>query len=116
MTSPTPRPDEVTTGELGRRMNDMRTDVRELAAKVDQLVTRTDLQSASLAWQSALDGTERRLEQKVDGAVKTIDEHQKAQDAAIAELADWQTWAMRVVLGLVAAAVIGGFIASGGAL
>lgn len=104
MTPPPPHsaPD-VTTGELGRRLDELRTDVLRLGDKMERVASGADLQALGVAWQASLDATERRIE-----------DHQKAQDERLAKLEGWNDWATRLVLGAVALAVIGVAVAAPG--
>lgn len=88
--------DEVTLGELARRMDSIHTDVKELRASI---VDHNDLSTVAASWQSALQAHEAR-------ANLIFTQH----EAALKELQAWQTWAMRLILGAVLLAIIGGVL------
>lgn len=84
---------EVTMGELARRMDIIHQDVRDLRAAVAE---KDDLQHVTTAWDAALKAHEAKSEIQ-----HTVLENR------VKALESWQTWAIRIVLGIVIAAVVG---------
>lgn len=84
---------DVTLGELARRMDLLHSDVKELRASI---VEHDDLSAVANSWQLLLQSHESRAE-----LVRVSIEQR------LASLEAWNTWAMRIVLGLVLAAVVG---------
>lgn len=101
----TPSGPDVTTGELARRLDQVDSGLLRVQDKLERLATADNLTSLGVVWQHSLDETERRIQN-----------HQDAQDAAIAELKSWQTWALRIVVGAVLTGVAGLVVVNGGAV
>lgn len=83
-------------GEVARRLDSLSRDVRALGDRLDQLPTQRQLELMGTGWASALDATAQRMEDRYRDVRGDVD-----------ELKSWQTWAMRLVLGFVALAVLG---------
>lgn len=84
-------PDDVTLGEVARRLDALHDDVREMRREV---VNHDDLKTAATGWHFSLEATEQRLTQR-------LDEH----DRRIGRFESWETWAVRAV-GLVLLAAV----------
>lgn len=94
--------DDVTLGELARRMDLLHSDVKELRVSI---VEHDDLTAVANSWQLLLQSHENQaklitlqLERRLDG------------------LEAWNTWATRIVLGLVLAAIVGVVLIDPGAI
>ncbi|MFZ5852293.1 MAG: hypothetical protein ACOYY2_12995 [Actinomycetota bacterium] len=83
--------EDVTLGEVARRLDAMHVDLREMRREV---VNHDDLKAVATAWHLALETTEQRLSQR-------LDEH----DKRIARFESWETWGIRAV-GLVLLAAV----------
>jgi hypothetical protein len=95
-----------TLGEIGRSVDRLekeiggvRGDIRQLEEKVP---TKELVQAMERAFQASLTSTELRWSAEIDGV--------KAQ---LNDLESWKTWTLRLVMGLVIAAVIGLVLVSG---
>jgi len=85
--------DDVTLGELARRLDSMHTDVKEMRSSI---VDHNDLTSVANSWTMLL----AAHESKVDLQMQQV-------QAKVAALEAWNLWAMRIVLGLVLTSVVG---------
>ena len=85
--------DDVTLGELARRLDSMHTDVKEMRSSI---VDHNDLTSVANSWTMLL----AAHESKVDLQMQQV-------QAKVNALEAWNTWAMRIVLGLVLTSVVG---------
>jgi len=85
--------DDVTLGELARRLDSMHTDVKEMRTSI---VDHNDLTSVANSWTMLL----AAHESKVDLQMQQV-------QAKVAALEAWNIWAMRIVLGLVLTSVVG---------
>jgi len=85
--------DDVTLGELARRLDSMHTDVKEMRSSI---VDHNDLTSVANSWTMLL----AAHESKVDLQMQQV-------QTRIEQLEAWSTWAVRIVLGLVMSAVVG---------
>lgn len=88
--------DEVTLGELARRMDALHSDVREMRKA---LVEHDDLQAIATGWAQALAAHEA-----LAGA------RMKRAEDRISALEATQTWLVRSVIGVILAAVIAAFV------
>lgn len=117
---------DITPGELARRMQDVLVQFSHLVEQVESRYVRKDLlelykqgidsaiQSASSAAASKVDkGVVDQLAITVSGKVDKADHD--ALKADVAELKDTNKWLFRLVMGLVIAAVVGTVIVTGGA-
>lgn len=93
-------PDDVSLGEVARRLNALHQDVRELR---NSIVERDDLSATATAWEASL----RAHEQKMDLRFTQSDLEHRQLRRDIDTLQAWQTWAARIVLGAVLLAVLG---------
>ena len=98
-------PGEPTPGELGRRLDDLRGDLRHIADRLDQLPSSQDLTAVSHAWTTALTAAESRLDSRVGELGRRVD-----------GLEAWQTWALRLVVGIIVTGALAAGIAYGGRL
>ena len=91
--------DNVTLGEIGRNVAKLTSSMEKLSEKVEQYPKWADVQ---------------RIEAQLRGELTAAVEQRKteyrnlAQD--VAELAAWKTWALRTIMALVIAAVIGAIL------
>lgn len=77
----------VTVGEIARRLDRM-------TARLDQLPDAADLQAVAGTWLAQLQATDSRVEEL---------------QRRIAHLEEWQTWALRIIVGaLLTAATVAG--------
>ena len=83
---------DVTLGELARRMDLLHADVKELRTSI---VEHDDLSAVANSWQLLLQSHESRAELVRIGL-----------ETRITHLEAWNTWAVRIVLGLVLSAVV----------
>ena len=78
----------VTVGEIARRLDRM-------TARLDQLPDAADLQAVAGTWLAQLQSTDTRVEEL---------------QRRITHLEEWQTWALRIIVGaLLGAAAVAGF-------
>jgi len=110
-----PPPDEgVSLGELSRRLTDVFTRFEGLARRLEEgQFVRTDLYQAE----------KRSVDASIADLVRKIEDLDKSKVSAsdlantesrLAQLEDDKKWLIRIVLGLVIAAVVGAVLASGG--
>lgn len=85
--------DDVTLGELARRMESIHVDVKELRAAV---VNHDDLAIATKGWDKALEAHEAFSAARAE-----------SMSSRISDLEAWQTWVVRIVIGIVMAAALG---------
>lgn len=77
----------MTVGEIARRLDRM-------TARLDQLPDAADLQAVAGTWLAQLQATDSRVEEL---------------QRRIAHLEEWQTWALRIIVGaLLTAATVAG--------
>lgn len=94
----TPPTDEITLGEVARKVDD-------LAGKMDALATNV---ADRPSWQDVR-RIERGWEDRLIAAVKQREIVTRSQDHRITDLQAWQTWAGRLVGGGVISAIIGAY-------
>lgn len=92
--------EDVTLGELARRMDSMHQDLRELRQVV---VEHEDLTSVVEAWQGALAAQAKLHEEQLASVRQEVSVNTQKID----RLGGWVTWTGRVVIGAVIIAVIG---------
>lgn len=88
--------DEVTLGELARRMDALHGDVREMRRA---LVEHDDLTAISDGWKQALQAHERLADARMARA-----------EARVSSLESTQAWLVRTIVAIILVAVIGAFI------
>lgn len=86
-------PDDVTLGELARRMDALHDDIRELRSSI---VEHDDLSSVATAWQAALAAQDTNHMLLVGQLRRDVE-----------DLQSWQMWATRLVVGAVILGVLG---------
>lgn len=94
----TPPTDEVTLGEVARKVDD-------LASKMDTLATAV---ADRPSWQD-IRRMERTGDEKLAAAVKQHEIVTRSQDHRINTLEAWQQWAGRLVMGGIATSIIGAY-------
>lgn len=95
--NPPPEP-PVTLGELGRKVDDLATTMKELAQRVDERPSWQDVRRIERGW-----------EERLAGAVKQREIVTRSQEHRINDLQAWQTWAGRLFMGGVASSIIGAY-------
>lgn len=90
-----PETSEISTGEIARGlaairgdMKDVRADIKELAAEIKKHPDKEDLQLV-----------EETLRREIAAETATREAERKVADKAIKALEDWNSWALRIVLG-----------------
>lgn len=94
--------DDITMGELARRMEVLHKDLREMRTS---LISRDDLSNTHTQFMAMVAAHESNDLLRFAGMQKDID-----------SLQSWQTWAMRVVLGAVLLGLLGLLASQGGAV
>lgn len=94
---------EPTPSELGRRLDEVRGDLRHISDRFDRLPDQQDLANVASAWMTSLTALEQHTATRVDHLNRRVD----ALDA-------WQTWAVRILLGALLVAGVTALIAYGG--
>ena len=94
---------EPTPSELGRRLDDIKTDVRHIAIRLDTVPDQGDLQNVASVWLATLESSITR----VDSGVA---ENRRRVEAVEA----WQTWALRLTTGGILTAALAALITWGG--
>lgn len=84
--------DDVTLGELARRMDLLHGDVKELRGAI---VEHDDLRAAAGAWHTALQAHENLADRRMTAVETRMD-----------RLDAWHAWALRIVLGAVLVALL----------
>ena len=80
--------DQPSVGEIARRLDRM-------ATRLEQLPDAADLQAVANAWLAQLQATDARVEEL---------------QRRVSHLEDWQTWALRIIVGaLITAAIAAGW-------
>lgn len=97
---------QPTLGEIGRSVDRLekeiggvRGDIKQLEEKVP---TKELVQAMERAFQASLEKTEEKYDTKIDAIALQVN-----------DLEAWKTWTLRLVLGLVIAAVMGLVIVTG---
>lgn len=93
-----PPTDEVTLGEVARKVDD-------LAGKMDTLATSV---ADRPSWQDVR-RIERAWEERLTSAVKQREIVTRSQEHRINDLQAWQTWAGRLFMGGIASSIIAAF-------
>lgn len=88
--------DQPSPGEISRRLDDLRGDVHRVSDRLDRLPDRDDLTALATAWQGALAASEA-----------LADTRHTHLEQRVTDLEQFQSWAVRIVLGLVIVAVVG---------
>lgn len=94
--------DDVTLGEVARRLDEMRTDMGHLRDSVGTLPDKDDLKAAAIAWHGSLEATEQRLDLRIDNL-----------DRRLQRFESWETWGVRAV-GLILLAAVLSLVLRGG--
>lgn len=85
--------DDVTLGEVARRVEALHSDVKEMR---DRIVTHDDLRLVATAWEQLLTAHESNETLRIT-----------ALDARVTVLEAFQTWAVRIVVGAVLVSAVG---------
>lgn len=93
-----PPTEDVTLGELNRKLDSLTGSVQSLTDKLDNYPRWPDVQRIERQWQEKLDAAVAQRETVTGGITQRI-----------ADLESWQTWAARIIIGLVIAGVITAF-------
>lgn len=91
-----PTNDDVTLGEVGRKVDDLARNVESLAANMAERPSWPDVRRIERGW-----------EDRLTAAGKQNEIVARTHERQINTLVAWQTWAGRLVMGGVASAVIG---------
>lgn len=94
--------EQPSAAELGRRLDDLRADVRHVSERLDRLPDQTDLQTVATAWHASLEAQ--------DQLHRTWRDHLETR---VSSVESWQTWALRLVVGAVATAILSAMIVLG---
>lgn len=89
--------------ELRGRLDDLRQDQRHMLERLDRLVDRSDLENAAQLWAVQIASAERQHDADMTAVGRRLD-----------SLEEWQTWAVRIVVGGVVTALLGLLLALGG--
>lgn len=88
--------DDVTLAVVVSKLEGITLQISDLSVKMDDRPTWQDVRRIERSW-----------EERVSSAVKEREIVTRNQDRRINDLAAWQTWAGRLVMGTVGTAVIG---------
>lgn len=90
--------EEVTLGEVSRKLDGLVESVRSITDRLDQYPRWPDLKRIEDQWQEKLEAAVLQRELAIAEATRRI-----------AELESWQLWAARIVIGAVVSGVIAAF-------
>ncbi len=94
----TPPTEEVTLGEVSRKLDGLVDSVKAITERLDQYPRWPDLKRIEDQWHEKLEAAVLQRELAITEATRRI-----------AELESWQLWAARIVIGAVVSAVIAAF-------
>lgn len=95
-----PTSEPMTPGEVARTLHMIRETVTGIDTKLDKRPTWNDLDRVLASHKEAHDRDIAAVERRIDSAAEDLDER-------VTELEQWQTWAMRLILGTVVLAILG---------
>jgi|GEM_PF-6140223 len=93
-----PPPEDVTLGELNRKLDGLAGSVQKLTDKLDDYPKWSDIKRI-----------EGNLKDTITAAVEQREAVIKAVEHRVMTLESWQTWAARIVIGAVVTGVIAAF-------